>query len=91
VPEIKKPLIEFDPKINAGHVLTLIILVVAAVGFFRSAEVKISEVERNAALRSAEVRRVSDLGDERLQGKVDKTTVILEDLMRRVEKVEDRD
>lgn len=79
-PEQRKKFIDFDPKVNMGHILSILALMVS--GFLAWENMK-------ADIRQVDFSR--QLGDQALQGQIDKTTVVLDRLVKDVDDMKDHE
>ena len=74
----RNSIISFDPKINMGHILTIIVLVVAAVSWSSSVDRRIDKGTHDLEIRDLEI-----------EARVSQTVLILNNLTDRVEDLEE--
>ncbi len=74
----RKSIINFDPKINMGHILTIVVLLAAAVSWSSSVDRRIDNETHDLEIRDLEI-----------DARVSQTVLILDNLTDRVEDLEE--
>lgn len=82
--------VSLDPTINIGHLLFILAAIGGTIAWQGETNAKIAEVDRAAEVRSMKVIEKSHAEDAKMQAQMAKTTQILDDLIRRIEKNEKR-
>ena len=82
--------VSLDPTINIGHLLFILAAIIGTIAWQGETTAKIEAVDHAAEVRSMNVIEKSHAEDAKMQAQMAKTTQILDDLIRRIEKNEKR-